>query len=92
LVAGVDFVAVDVVAATLMGFDYRKIPHLRRAFEPHPLPLTNADPDALTVESNVPEWNRNLWEIDPETLFRFRPHFGWKNHIEREPATATVAG
>lgn len=92
LVAGVDFVAVDVVAATLMGFDYRKIPHLSHAFEPHPLPLTNADPDALTVESNVPEWNRNLWEIDPEALFRFRPHFGWRNHIEREPATATVAG
>jgi uncharacterized protein (DUF362 family) len=92
LVAGVDFVAVDVVAATLMGFDYLKIPHLKHAFEPHPFPLTNAAPDALTVESNVPEWNRNIWEIDPEALFRFRPHFGWRSHIERAPAAATVAG
>jgi uncharacterized protein (DUF362 family) len=86
IIAGTDFVAVDIVAATVMGFDYRKIPHLLHALDPHPLPLTSVDVDALTVESNVPEWNRNLWEIDPKTLFEFRPHFGWKGHIEREAA------
>lgn len=84
VVAGTDFVAVDIVAATLMGFDYRKIPHLARALDPHPLPLTKIAVDDLTVESNVPEWDRNLWEIDPKTMFSFRPHFGWEGHIERE--------
>jgi uncharacterized protein (DUF362 family) len=84
VIAGTDFVAVDIVAATLMGFDYRKIPHLARALDPHPLPLTDIDPEGLTVESNVPGWNRNLWEIDPDSLFHFRPHFGWTGHIERE--------
>jgi uncharacterized protein (DUF362 family) len=84
VVAGTDFVAVDIVAATLMGFDYRKIPHLARALDPHPLPLTNIAVEDLTVDSNVHEWNRNLWEIDPKTMFSFRPHFGWEGHIERE--------
>jgi uncharacterized protein (DUF362 family) len=84
LVAGTDFVAVDIVCATLMGFDYRKIPHLAHALEPHPLPLTRIAVDAIDVESNYEPWNRNLWEIDPATAFRFRPHFGWTGRIERE--------
>jgi uncharacterized protein (DUF362 family) len=83
VIAGRDFVAVDIVAATLMGFDYRKIPHLAHALDSHPLPLTSIDVSELTVESNVPEWNRKLWEIDPRTMFSFRPHFGWTGHIER---------
>jgi uncharacterized protein (DUF362 family) len=88
VIAGTDFVAVDVVAATFLGFDYRKIPHLARAFDPHPLPLTPIEVGDLTVESNVPAWNGNLWEIDPKEMFSFRPHFGWEGHIERETAPA----
>jgi uncharacterized protein (DUF362 family) len=87
VVAGTDFVAVDIAAATFMGFDYRKIPHLARALDEHPLPLTHIDPDRIVVESDVREWDRNLWEIDPGTLFRLRPHFGWAGHIERDPET-----
>jgi uncharacterized protein (DUF362 family) len=83
IVAGTDFVAVDIVATTFMGLDYRKVPALARALEPHVLPLTSIEPDRLTVRSNVPEWDRNLWEIDPATMFHFRPHFGWEGHIER---------
>jgi uncharacterized protein (DUF362 family) len=94
VVAGVDFVAVDVVASTLMGLDYRKIPHLAHALEPHPLPVTTVDPTQLVVESNEPAWNRNLWEIDPDTMFRFKPHFGWRGKLERdagEPQLASTA-
>jgi uncharacterized protein (DUF362 family) len=90
VIAGVDFVAVDLVAATFMGFDYRKVPHLVRALDPHPLPLTSIDVEALTVESNVPEWNGNLWEIDPKAMFSFQPHFGWTGHIEREVAEPSL--
>jgi uncharacterized protein (DUF362 family) len=90
VIAGVDFVAVDIVAATFMGFDYQRIPHLVRALDPHPLPLTDIEPKGLTIESNVPAWNRNLWEIDPGSLFRFRPHFGWTGHIEREGTLSAV--
>jgi uncharacterized protein (DUF362 family) len=90
IVAGSDFVAVDVVASTFMGFDYRKIPHLAHAFDEHPLPLTRVEPDRISVESNVPEWNGTLWDIDPSRLFRFEPHFGWAGHIERD--TSVHAG
>jgi uncharacterized protein (DUF362 family) len=83
LIAGTDFVATDIVAATLMGFDYRKIPHLSHAFDAHPLPLTQIDPQKIVAESNVDEWNGTLWSISPSALFRFKPHFGWAGHIER---------
>jgi uncharacterized protein (DUF362 family) len=84
VIAGSDFVAVDIVATTFMGLDYRKVPHLAHAFDEHALPLTSVGVDELTVESNVAEWDRNLWEIDPATMFAFRPHFGWTGHIERD--------
>jgi hypothetical protein len=86
VVAGIDFAAVDIVATTFMGFDYRLVPHLAHALDPHPLPLTAIDVEKLVVESNVPEWDRNLWEIDPDSMFRFTPHFGWRGHLERQPA------
>lgn len=83
VIAGTDFVAVDIVATTLMGVDFRRIPHLAKAIEPHPLSLTDARIEDLEVESNVPEWNGNLWKIDPRAMFRFRPHFGWAGRMER---------
>ena len=91
VIAGTDFVAVDIVAATFMGFDYRKVPHLRHAVEPHPLPLTEIAVDDLRVSSNVPEWDRGLWEIDPADLFRFEPHFGWTGRLERTELAASHA-
>ena len=84
VIAGTDFVAVDIVAATFMGFDYRKIPTLARALDPHPLPLTRIAVSDLVIESNVDSWNGNLWELDPTALFAFRPHFGWVGKIERD--------
>jgi len=77
-------VAVDIVATTFMGLDYRKVPHLAHALDPHPLPLTEIDPGSIVVLSNVPEWSGDLWDIEPGVMFRFSPHFGWTGHIERE--------
>jgi uncharacterized protein (DUF362 family) len=91
VIAGVDFVAVDIVATTLMGLDYRLVPHLAHALDAHPLPLTTVEVEKLVVESNVTEWDRNLWEIDPDSMFRFTPHFGWRGHLERQPATEVGA-
>ena len=91
IIAGVDFVAVDIVATTLMGLDYRLVPHLAHALDPHPLPLTTIEVEKLTVESNVPEWDRNLWEIDPGSMFQFTPHFGWRGHLERTATSGSGA-
>lgn len=82
LIAGANPVAVDVACATLMGFDWRRIPILARSFDPHPYPLIEGGFDSVTAASNVEQWNRplNQWSVD-ETL-QFEPHFGWKGHIE----------
>ncbi len=51
LLAGSNPVAIDVVAATLMGFDFRKIPQLANAFATTNcrLPLVTFDPSVIRV-------------------------------------------
>jgi uncharacterized protein (DUF362 family) len=91
LVAGTDSVAVDLVATTLMGFDYRRVPHLAQALQPHRLPLTAVPAEEIRVESNVAAWNRRLLDIDPATTLGFRPHFGWLGHLGERPSPAGAA-
>ena len=70
LIAGTNPVAVDIVGARIMGFDWQKIPMLREAFEITDLKLADFSPNEIEV---LPE----LGEV-----FHFKPHFGWKDHIE----------
>lgn len=70
LIAGVNPVAADYVAAKLMGFDWRKVPTIREAFALPSLPLVDFEPSMIEV---LPEMGE---------CFRFRPHFGWVGHIE----------
>jgi len=73
----------DLVAAFLMGFDYRRIPFLFHAVHDlHPLRLGVSDPGDVDVRSTVDHWDGALSEIDPDRTLRFRPHFGWAGHIE----------
>jgi len=82
VIAGCNPVAVDCVAARLMGFDPRRIPQLWNAFRPHPLPLVDFPYEAIRLASNEPLWNGSLSHIPSDSTFRFRPHFGWVGHIE----------
>lgn len=86
LIAGMSPLAVDLVSATLMGFDWQRIPHLAEALKPHRLPLGRFAIDDIVVQSNMPQWDRRLVDISPESTFRFRPHFGWAGQIERRPS------
>lgn len=70
LLGGVNPVAVDFIATQLMGFDWKKVPSVREAFRPQSLPLIEAQPETIRA---VPTLG---------TRFQFRPHFGWKDHIE----------
>ena len=88
ILAGSHPIAVDCVAATLMGFDWRKIRLLHNSFLMRELGLANFTPEDIAVTSNQTAWNRNVDAI--ETTFQFRPHFGWTGAIEREPATASA--
>jgi uncharacterized protein (DUF362 family) len=83
---GTDPVAVDAVAATVMGFDWRRIPMIREAFALKSLPITPLRPEDIVVASDVPEWNGPLAALESRTQLRFRPHFGWAGHVEREAA------
>lgn len=83
VIGGEDPVAVDMVAARVMGFDWRKIPVIREAFNIEKYPITKLNPEHVQVESDVKEWNGNfINEIEKKEFFHFEPHFGWKGHIE----------
>lgn len=82
VVAGESFAAVDLVCAKLMGFDYRRIPHLSHVFDHSELPLVDFEYGDIEVTSNRDEWSRRLVDIKRGDCMDFRPHFGWTGHIE----------
>ncbi len=84
IAAGPDPALVDCVCAALMGFDYRKIPLLTRAFDRSSLPLTEMS-SALQgrIVSNRPHHDGiDLLSLLDSPHLDFAPHFGWTGHIE----------
>lgn len=77
-----DAVAADFVATALMGFDPFKIPTIRHALEPHPLPITALGPQAQGLEIEFEGKRLTSWRELPN--HHFKPHPGWAGHIERE--------
>ncbi|HEX4931641.1 MAG TPA: hypothetical protein VFV33_00595, partial [Gemmatimonadaceae bacterium] len=75
-------VAADVVAAALMGFDPARIPVIRHACAPHPLPITRLGQAFDGLEVFVDGVRLPTWRALPN--HRFRPHPGWVGKIERE--------
>jgi hypothetical protein len=73
---------VDCVAATLMGFDWRKIRLLKNSFQIRELNFTPFGPEGIGVVSDNPAWSGKMDSMAP--AFHFRPHFGWSGAIERE--------
>lgn len=81
VLAGMNPVAVDLACARLMGFDYKKIPVLLRALEEHSLPLITCGYEDIVCRSSDPKYDGPLggWNGVGKA---FKPHFGWKGHIE----------
>jgi uncharacterized protein (DUF362 family) len=88
VIAGTHPVAVDCVAATLMGFDWTKIPLLQHSFEMKSLNFTPFGPDAIEVTSDKTAWNNRVDQL--EDAFDFKPHFGWTGAIERRRTSLTA--
>ena len=84
LLAGTHPVAVDCVAATLMGFDWRKLPLLKNSFALRELNFVPFRPENIRVVSNNEAWARSLDQI--QDTFQFHPHFGWVGAIENDRA------
>ena len=88
LVAGLHPLAVDMVAATVMGFDWQKIRLLRHAFRMRAPGFADFAPGAIQIRSNRPGWHGSLESM--QDRFAFRPHFGWTGAIESERKALTA--
>lgn len=88
IMAGTHPAAVDIAAATIMGFDWEKIRLLKNTFKMQEMNFVPFQPKEIRVVSNKPSWNKPLNQI--EETFRFRPHFGWVGAIEKQTAVLTA--
>ncbi len=90
VVAGFNPVATDTVCATIMNFDYRKLPMLASVWQSTPHSLAAFDLRQICCRSNVQYWNGSWDEFENAPCIAFRPHFGWRGEIERlRPALLT---
>lgn len=81
ILAGTHPVAVDCVAATLMGFDWQRLRLLANSFGIRELNFVPFGPAGIQIASNRPPWSGTLEQV--RDAFRFRPHFGWVGAIEK---------
>jgi len=86
VIAGFNPVSVDTVCAELMGFDYRRLCVLERAWKIKDYPLVNHCPSNIVCKSNVQEWDAPFTCLEAREWLGFRPHFGWVGHIEHGKA------
>jgi uncharacterized protein (DUF362 family) len=85
IVFGLHPASVDAACAYLMGFDPERIPIVRQAFHCLHYRLAEWDWQDVKLISNRLEWNDLLPQIAGKTTLQFKPHFGWRGHIERNP-------
>lgn len=88
IIAGTHPAAVDVTAATLMGFDWRKLRLLKSAFTMRELSFVEFAPEEIEVVSNKQAWCGKIDQI--EDTLSFRPHFGWVGAIENSRQVLAV--
>jgi len=91
ILAGANPVAVDLVCARVMGFDWQRVPMLFRAMADHRLPLAPFGYEEVTVCSQTSQFDGRLSEFKGACL-AFEPHFGWKGHVECAGADARGGG
>lgn len=88
ILAGTHPAAVDVVAATLMGFDWQKIRMLKHAFTIRSKNFVPFAADQIRVVSNRPSWTGSVDHLND--TFDFKPHFGWVGAIENARRALTA--
>jgi uncharacterized protein (DUF362 family) len=82
IIAGTHPLAVDCVAATLMGFDWQKIRLLKNSFAMRELSFVPFAASDIEIKSNEKAWSGSLDAMT--NTFDFRPHFGWIGAIEKQ--------
>jgi len=83
IAAGFNEFAVDMAVTRIMGFDPMKIP-LFKGISANALErLCSFDIKDIRCISNIAAWNKAMSRLKGRCL-GFKPHYGWKNHIEAE--------
>jgi uncharacterized protein (DUF362 family) len=88
IIAGTHPLAVDCVAATLMGFEPDRIPMLKHAFAMRGLDFAGFRMEDIEVVSNNPAWRGGMAAV--RETFTFKPHFGWTGAIENRRRARTA--
>jgi uncharacterized protein (DUF362 family) len=81
IIQGSNPVVVDAVCAELIGFDYQKIPVIRKAFKISKLKIVPCCEDDIIVNFDKEEFK--LTDIPEIKKTLFKASNGWINHIER---------
>ena len=79
VVGGLNPVAVDLVCAKMIGFDYEKIPTLTRALNSKKYELFSGELRDLVIES---ESSIGIDEIHTQFCRELKPPASWRGHIE----------
>lgn len=87
VVAGLNPVAVDEVCTTLMGLDPDRVPVVAHAWNARGPALTGFERADVRVRSAT--WAAlSGGRVDAVPDLAFRPHFGWRGHVERRRVSA----
>ncbi len=82
IISGFNHLAVDMVGARLMGFDWRKLPWVQDLRKNKYYDFFVEDSSAIRLESNE-DGLSNIFSTD-DMYFAFKPHPGWTGHLEVE--------
>jgi uncharacterized protein (DUF362 family) len=84
MMAGFNALAIDTVGATLMGFDYKKIPLINNSLKTANslLPLIYGSVNDIKVLDGDKEFDLKSYE--KHRNLNFEPHPNWKGHVERD--------
>lgn len=81
LIAGFNGFCVDAATSRVMGFDPMKIPKFKNISDENYLRLCGLDITDIQCVSNVEDWDKRFFDIKGRCM-GFKPHYGWKGHIE----------
>ena len=85
LLGGENFLAVDIVATRLMGFDPMKVRVLKHLMEQMEFDLGVHNYQDIEVRCSNPQW-RDCLVNETDSFLSFKPYPGWTGHLEISPS------
>lgn len=84
IVAGsLNLPALDLSLASIMGFDFNKLPTVKNSFVLNELPLTTLLPDDVFIGSNNSLWDKiKAVDLSYNDSKKFSPPQAWSGHVE----------